>query len=134
MRILTRSALFVAAAALALAAAGPASASDHTLVVTQLPAQVRLIPGESVLLSLSTNRTTGYSWSTQVRGDKKAISVSKGAYQAPASANGMVGVPGTTVWTITADTVGTARVKVVTTSPGGDKGSDGVLTIIVMKG
>ena len=134
MRILTRSVVFVAAAALALSTAGPASASDHTLVVTQLPAQVRLIPGESVLLSLSTNRTTGYSWSTQVRGDKKAVSVSKGAYQAPASANGMVGVPGTTVWTITADTVGTARVKVVTTSPGGDKGSDGVLTIIVMKG
>lgn len=134
MRILTRSVVFVAAAALALSTAGPASASDHTLVVTQLPAQVRLIPGESVLLSLSTNRTTGYSWSTQVRGDKKAVSVSKGAYQAPAPANGMVGVPGTTVWTITADTVGTARVKVVTTSPGGDKGSDGVLTIIVMKG
>lgn len=134
MRILTRSVVFVAAAALALSTAGPASASDHTLVVTQLPAQVRLIPGESVLLSLSTNRTTGYSWSTQVRGDTKAVSVSKGAYQAPAPANGMVGVPGTTVWTITADTVGTARVKVVTTSPGGDKGSDGVLTIIVMKG
>lgn len=134
MRIRVRTLTIAVAAILALTAAVPASASDHTLVVTQLPAQVRLIPGETVLLSLSTNRTTGYTWSTQVRGDKKAVSVSKGAYQAPASTNGMVGVPGTTVWSITADAVGTARVKVVTTSPGGDKGSDGVLTIIVMKG
>ena len=31
------------------------AAKSPTLVVTQLPAQVRLIPGESILLSLSTN-------------------------------------------------------------------------------
>lgn len=134
MRFLIRALLVAIAAALPLATMVPASADNHTLVVTELPAQVRLIPGETIQLSLSTNRTTGYTWSTQVRGDKKAVSVSKGAYQAPASTNGMVGVPGTTVWSITADAVGTARVKVVTTSPGGDKGSDGVLTIIVMKG
>lgn len=134
MRFLIRALVVAIAAALPLAAMVPASADNHTLVVTELPAQVRLIPGETIQLSLSTNRTTGYTWSTQVRGDKKAVSVSKGAYQAPASTNGMVGVPGTTVWSITADAVGTARVKVVTTSPGGDKGSDGVLTIIVMKG
>lgn len=126
--------LLATAAVVSATVIAPASAADPTVVVTQLPAQVRLIPGESVLLSLSTNRTTGYTWSTRVRGDRGAVSVSKGAYQAPASANGMVGVPGTTVWSVTADTVGTARVNVVTTSPGGERSSDGVLTIIVMKG
>lgn len=135
MRTLVRAlALLAITAAVSVTASAPASAADPTVVVTQLPAQVRLIPGESVILSLSTNRTTGYSWSTRVRGDRSAVSVSKGAYQAPASTNGMVGVPGTTVWSITAEKVGTAKVTVVTTSPGGERGSDGVLTIIVMKG
>ena len=135
MRTLARAlALLAATAALSVTVILPASADDPTVVVTQLPAQVRLIPGESVVLSLSTNRTTGYTWSTRVRGDRSAVSVSKGAYQAPASTNGMVGVPGTTVWSITAEKLGTAKVTVVTTSPGGERGSDGVLTIIVMKG
>lgn len=135
MRTLTRALSLAAATILvSLAAAVPASAADPTVVVTQLPAQVRLIPGETVRLSLSTNLTTGYTWSTRVRGDRRAVSVSKGAYQAPANTNGMVGVPGTTTWTITADAVGTARVTVVTRSPGGERGSDGVLTVIVMKG
>jgi predicted secreted protein len=135
MRTLARTLALIAAAALvSVTAIAPASAADPTVVVTQLPAQVRLIPGESILLSLSTNRTTGYTWSTRVRGDRSAVSVSKGAYQAPAPANGMVGVPGKTVWSITAKEVGTAKVNVVTTSPGGERGSDGVLTIIVMKG
>jgi len=135
MRTLVRAlALLAITAAVSVTASAPASAADPTVVVTQLPAQVRLIPGESVILSLSTNRTTGYSWSTRVRGDRSAVTVSKGAYQAPASTNGMVGVPGTTVWSITAEKVGTAKVTVVTTSPGGERGSDGVLTIIVMKG
>jgi len=135
MRTLVRAlALLATIAVVSVTVITPSSAADPTVVVTQLPAQVRLVPGESVVLSLSTNRTTGYTWSTRVRGDRSAISVSKGAYQAPASANGMVGVPGTTVWSITAEKVGTARVTVVTTSPGGERGSDGVLTIIVMKG
>lgn len=133
MRTLVRAlALLAATAALSVTVVLPASADDPTVVVTQLPAQVRLIPGETVLLSLSTNRTTGYSWSTRVRGDRSAVSVSKGAYQAPASANGMVGAAGTTVWSITAEKAGTAKVTVVTTSPGGERGSDGVLTVIVM--
>lgn len=135
MRTLVRAlALLATVAVVSVTVITPSSAADPTVVVTQLPAQVRLVPGESVVLSLATNRTTGYTWSTRVRGDRSAISVSKGAYQAPASANGMVGVPGTTVWSITAEKVGTARVNVVTTSPGGERGSDGVLTIIVMKG
>ncbi len=50
--------------------ASPALAvkKDLTLVVTQLPAQVRLISGESIALSLSSNATTGYTWDTKVSG------------------------------------------------------------------
>jgi predicted secreted protein len=111
----------------------PASAAnkDITVVVTQLPAQVRLIPGESITLSLSTNATTGYTWDTKVSGDKKAVKVFQGVYAAPAS-TGMVGVPGTTLWQITAKSVGTSVVTVVTTSPGGKSSNDGKLTVIVM--
>jgi predicted secreted protein len=111
----------------------PASASnkDLTLVVTQLPAQVRLIPGESIALSLSTNATTGYTWDTKVSGDKKSVKVFQGIYAAPA-ATGMVGVPGTTLWQITAKSVGKAVVTVVTTSPSGTKSNVGKLTVIVM--
>ena len=137
MRVLTR---VITALALVIAATiafgAPANAAKKpTLVVTELPAQVRLIPGESIVLSLSTNRTTGYTWSTKVSGDKKAIKVGEGIYQAPASPEGMVGVPGTTLWSITAKAVGTAKVKVLAAPPGGgDPTSDGTLTIIVMKG
>lgn len=104
---------------------------DLTLVVTQLPAQVRLIPGESIALSLSTNATTGYTWDTKISGDTKSVKVFQGVYAAPA-ATGMVGVPGTTLWQITAKSVGKAVVTVVTTSPGGQKSNVGKLTVIVM--
>ena len=112
----------------------PATAANKevTLVVTQLPAQVRLIPGESINVTLSTNATTGYTWSTKVTGDKSAVKVGKGKYTAPVE-TGMVGVPGTTTWRITATSAGKAVVNVIATSPGGQKSSDGKLTVIVMK-
>jgi len=127
--IAVTSAVFMATGLLS----SPANAAnkDLTLVVTQLPAQVRLIPGESIALSLSTNATTGYTWDTKVSGDTKSVKVYQGIYAAPA-ATGMVGVPGTTVWQITAKSVGKAVVTVVTTAPGGTKSNVGKLTVIVM--
>lgn len=136
MTIARRTLLVAAAAMLAgtgLTSAPALAAESPTLVVTELPAQVRLIPGESIVLALSTNRTTGYSWSTKVTGNKKAVKVYQGAYSAPASADGMVGVPGTTRWAIDAKKVGTAKISVIATSPGGEASTDGVLTVIVMK-
>ncbi len=108
-----------------------ASTPDITLVVTELPAQVRLIPGESIALSLSTNATTGYTWGTKVTGNKKSVKVFQGVYAAPAE-TGMVGVPGRTVWQITAKKVGKAVVTVTTTAPGGGTSNVGKLTVIVM--
>ena len=118
----------------AMVVAPPAGATptkkNVTLTITVLPGQVRLMPGESVKVRLSTNLTTGYSWSTKVTGDKSAITVSDGVYKAPTSS--LVGAPGTTTWTITAKSAGTAIVKFLATPPGsGAATSDGALTVIV---
>lgn len=125
----------LAVAATALFAITPASATtpekkNVTLTVTELPAQVRLAPGEAVSVRLSTNVTTGYSWSTKVVGKKGAITVSAGAYAAPTTA--LIGAPGTTTWTVTAKAKGTGVVKFLATPPGGGKAqNDGSLTVIV---
>lgn len=125
----------VAVAVTGLLAVGPASATapvkkNITLTVTVLPAQVRLIPGEAVKVTLSTNVTTGYSWSTKVVGDKSAVAVSPGVYLAPTTE--LMGAPGTTTWIVTAKAKGTAVVKFLTTPPGGGaKKSVGSLTVIV---
>jgi predicted secreted protein len=101
-----------------------------TLTVTELPAQVRLIPGEAVKLRLATNVTTGYSWTTKVTGAKKAVSVSAGKYTAPTTE--LVGAPGTTTWVVAAVAPGTAKVTVLTTPPGEDTTTKvGTLTVIV---
>ena len=117
-------------ASLALAPAANA-ARKPTLIVTQTPAQVRLVPGETIQITLSTNRTTGYSWSARVTGDRGAVRVSRGTYQAPQVPEGLVGAAGTTTWTVTAVADGTARVNIVATPPGGGAGSTETVTVIV---
>lgn len=131
---------------LAAAGASPASAAAPaakkiTLTVTELPAQVRLIPGEAIRITLTTNRTTGYSWIAEggccTSNDKPIATISKGVYKAPATTDGMVGVPGTTTWTVTAKRVGTTQVEIVTRPPGAQNTMQdetvGTLTLIVMK-
>ncbi|MFM7146791.1 MAG: protease inhibitor I42 family protein [Actinomycetales bacterium] len=128
----------VAMAATPLATA----AQSKTLIVRDLPAQVRLVPGERVQLILSTNRTTGYTWVAQGgccdSQNRPIVRVSRGVYTAPAASNGMVGVAGTTTWTIRALRAGSTTVTVVTRPPGAQNTmSDeevGTLSIIVMPG
>lgn len=103
---------------------------DVTLTVTQLPAQVRLVPGESIDLSLSTNRTTGYSWKARVRGDRNAINLGRGKFTEPVT--DLVGAPGITTWRITADQPGRAIVRILATPPGGGDPTVSTLTVIVM--
>lgn len=140
----TAAALSAAALVLGLTAVGaaPASAAKKpSLTVFELPAQVRLVPGESILITLSTNLTTGYSWSVDggccTGNDKLIARVSKGVYKAPENTNGMVGVPGTTTWTVTAKRVGTTKIQIITRPPGAENTmSDevvGTLKLIVMK-
>ena len=104
---------------------------DVTLTLTELPGQVRLIPGEAVELRLVTNRTTGYSWKARVRGDKQAVSVGKGIYSAPET--DLIGAPGTTSWLIIAEEPGTATVRILATPPGGGNPTVSSLRVIVMK-
>ena len=120
----------------ALAASAPASAQANstgevTLTVTELPGQVRLMPGEKIELTLQTNRTTGYQWSASTSGKKKAIKVSKGEFTPSASV--LVGAPGTTTWMITARKPGKATVEISATPPGGGDPDISTLTVIVMK-
>lgn len=130
-----------------LAAAIPGSASAATtakkaptLIVRDLPAQVRLVPGEKVKIVLSTNVTTGYSFFADggccTANDKNIARVSKGVYTAPNAPTGMVGVPGTTTWTVTALRPGTTDIQIITRPPGVDNTMQdetvGTLTVIVM--
>ena len=133
----TRTPLVLAAALaclMAVATMGPVHAApakkNPTLIITVLPGQVRLNPGEAVAVRLSTNLTTGYSWTPKVTGTTAAVKVSKGTYLG--SESNLVGAPGTTEWTITAMSEGTAKVKFLATPPGGGTPvNDGTLTVIV---
>jgi predicted secreted protein len=121
-------------AGLLLATAPTQAAPKPTVTVTDLPAQIRLIPGESMRLTLSTNRTTGYRWSTTVTGtNARSVTVSKGRYQAPDPDTGLVGAPGTTTWNIRAVRPGRAVVEVLATPPGGGDVTKQRLTLIVMR-
>ena len=121
-----------AAIGLAFGLSATAQANDDvTLIVTELPGQVRLIPGESIELVLDTNRTTGYTWKARERGKKKAITVGKPQYTAPDTE--LVGAPGVTSWLVTADQPGRAVVRIEATPPGGGDPIVSKLTVIVMQ-
>jgi predicted secreted protein len=107
---------------LAAPAHGQSSKRNDTLIVRDLPAQVRLVPGERVRVTLPTNLTTGYSWFADggccSADNKPVVKISKGKYRAPANPQGMVGVPGQTTWTITAVRPGRTTVDIITRPPG----------------
>ena len=132
-RILASAALVVALAGSALTAAPASAAPNPTLVITQTPAQVRLVPGETFAITLQTNVTTGYQWNAAAVGKKGVLTVADGVYTAPSSPDGMVGAPGTTTWTVTANKVGTNVVQIVSTPPGGGDGTIQTVTVIVKK-
>ena len=132
-RILATAALVVALTGSALTAAPVSAAPSPTLVITQTPAQVRLVPGETFAITLQTNVTTGYQWNAAAMGKKGVLTVSDGVYTAPSSPDGMVGAPGSTTWTVTANKVGTNVVQIVSTPPGGGDGTIQTVTVIVKK-
>lgn len=132
-RILASAALVVALTGSALAATPASAAPSPSLVITQTPAQVRLVPGETVAITLQTNVTTGYQWKARVIGKRGAVTVSDGVYTAPSSPDGMVGAPGSTTWTVTAQKNGTGVVQIVSTPPGGGAGTIQTVTVIVKK-
>ena len=124
--------LTAAAMLTGVAVSAPASAKpvNNTATITVLPAQVRLVPGESVTVRLQTNGSTGYTWSDRVVGRTSAISVVQNS-PAALPANAPLGAPTTTDWVITAKAKGTAVVKFLSTPPGGKPSVVGSLTVIV---
>lgn len=132
-RLLATAALVVALAGSTLTAGPVSAAPNPTLVITQTPAQVRLIPGESFAITLPTNVTTGYQWNAAAMGKKGILTVSDGVYTAPSGSDGMAGAPGSTTWTVTATKVGTNVVQIVSTPPGGGDGTIQTVTVIVKK-
>lgn len=112
------------AGAFAAPAHGQGASRDGTLVVRDLPAQVRLVPGQRVRITLPTNVTTGYSWFADggccTTNNKAVAKVSKGKYRPPKNPEGMVGVAGETTWTITALRPGRTTVNIITRPPGVD--------------
>jgi predicted secreted protein len=129
----------VAAIALgaSLAIAAPAASAkpvDNTVTLTILPAQLRLDPGESATIRLSTNLTTGYRWTFRVAGNRSSVSVVQNDPAALPSGS-LIGAPTTTDWIVTATkTPGTAVVKIIATPPGRTKGSVvGSLRVIVQR-
>jgi predicted secreted protein len=126
---------FAGMAAIAMTAAGPAGAKGvhSTATLTILPAQVRLVPGESVTVRLTTNVTTGYRWSYRVTGDRHAVTVVQHAPR-PAAPDALIGAPTTTDWVVTATSDGTAVVRFASTPPGGGTQTRlGALTVIVRR-
>jgi predicted secreted protein len=115
-----------------LAAPTASAKPDSTVTLTILPAQLRLVPGESATVRLSTNITTGYSWSHAVTRDRSAVTVVQ-KQPAPPAAGALIGAPTTTDWVVTAKAVGTALVTIRTTPPGGGAATKvGTLRVIVM--
>jgi len=62
--------------------------------------------------------------------------VSDGTYKAPANTGGMVGVPGTTTWVVTALRPGKTSIQIITSPPGAQNTMNdetvGTLKLIVM--
>lgn len=137
-KLLKASLIATAATALTLGVTATSGAAtltkgpDPTLLVLRLPTQVQIKDGVAILLSQDTNTTTGYSWSIKVSGDKSAVKVYAGEYEAPA-ADGAVGVAGTTIWYIKARAPGQAVLKLVATPPGGGAGTVKKLTVTVTR-
>ena len=136
-KIIKVTVIAAAAAALTLgitATSGAATLTknpDPTLVVLRVPTQVWITDGEAIVLQQETNKTTGYSWKVKVAGDKSAVKVDAGQYEAPAT-TGMVGVAGTTTWYIKALAPGQAVLSLIATPPGGGSPTTKKLTITVM--
>ena len=138
--IVAASTVLLMSSAAVMTGSSASAKSDGTLIVRDLPASVRLVPGEKVKIILPTNKTTGYSWTANggccTSSGATIAKVSKGVYAAPDNANGMVGVPGQTTWTVTAQRTGKTAITVVTSPPGAQNTMNdetvGVLQITVM--
>lgn len=101
----------LAAAAIAGVActASADTGSPNIMNVTESGQQVELAPGDSLVITLDSNATTGFSWSVAGISDEDVVDEVSNEYQAPDSE--LVGAGGQEVWTFEALDAGTSTIE-----------------------
>ena len=77
--------------------------------VTESGQQITLSPGDSLVVTLDSNATTGFSWSIAGISDEDVIDDVSNEYQA--SDSGLMGAGGQEIWTFEAAEKGTSTIE-----------------------
>jgi inhibitor of cysteine peptidase len=77
--------------------------------VTESGKQIKLYPGDSLIVTLDSNPTTGFAWSIAGIGDEDVVDEVSNEYQG--SDSGLMGAGGQEVWTFEAGDKGTSIIE-----------------------
>lgn len=106
-------------AAAAIAGAACTASADNigpkVFNVTESGQQITLSPGGSLVVTLDSNATTGFSWSIAGISDEDVVDDVANEYQAPDS--GLMGAGGQEVWTFQAGDKGTSTIEMQYSRP-----------------
>lgn len=107
-----RSVLFaLAAGLLVVACAAPGSGGGTTeLTAADSGSAIEVSNGQSILIQLDANSTTGYAWQQAPGLDESVVKFVSESYQQATASPGMVGVGGTDTWTYEAVGAGTTTI------------------------
>jgi inhibitor of cysteine peptidase len=101
--------LAVAAIAGVACTASADNGSPNVFNVNESGQQITLSPGDSLVVTLDSNATTGFSWSVAGISDEDVVDDVANEYQAPDS--GLIGAGGQEVWTFQAGDKGTSTIE-----------------------
>lgn len=122
--------LLVAVACSPVSGASPAAEASIDVSIDEfeqandITREVTVADGGTVTVSLGSNPTTGFSWDEAAQIADPTVLQQTGSERLPAESQGLVGAPGTQVWTFKALTKGTTTVSMEYSRPweGGEKG------------
>jgi len=130
--IVTALMLTVLLVAVACSPAGASPAAEASIDVSidefeqanDITREVTVADGGTVTVSLGSNPTTGFSWDEAAQIADPTVLQQTGMEMVPAEGQGLVGAPGTQVWTFKALKTGTTTVAMEYSRPweGGEKG------------
>ncbi|HEY8198767.1 MAG TPA: protease inhibitor I42 family protein [Candidatus Limnocylindrales bacterium] len=93
------------------ACAGPGSGAGTTeLTAADSGSAIEVPNGQSIVIRLDANSTTGYSWQQAPGLDESVVKFVSESYQQATASPGMVGVGGTDTWTYEAVGAGTTTI------------------------
>ena len=101
--------LGIAAIAGVACTASADTGNPNVFNVNESGQQVELAPGDSLVVTLDSNATTGFSWSISGISDEDVVDEVSNEYQAPDSE--LMGAGGQEVWTFEATEKGTSTVE-----------------------